>query len=234
MLSDLTLNWGKTGVVELSATSDFRAELGTELDDPQLLPLKQALKGAETVLFLNLNNGEKATGTAETSPLKFKAKYAGTKGNDIKVVIERKSLKVAPQNKATITTLFGATIVDQQTTTIDALDEIVENDYVVPEIDTKVTAWPTSALTINFTGGTTKTDDLTEVFNTALDSESYSVVTTAGMNVDSNMHGLLVEALKRLRESEGVKVRGIIPANDTLPYITMRACQWLPTALCRG
>lgn len=66
MLSNVVTGWGKTGVVELNATSDFRAELGTKLDDPKLLALKQALKGADTVLFLNLNNGEKATGTAET------------------------------------------------------------------------------------------------------------------------------------------------------------------------
>lgn len=235
MLSDLTLNWGKTGVVELSATSDFRAELGTKLDDPQLLPLKQALKGAETVLFLNLNNGEKATGTAETSPLKFKAKYAGTKGNNIKVVIEPEAVESGQTpKKATVSTIFDAVIVDQQTITIDALDEYLENDYVVPEINSAVTSLPTSPVTINLTGGTTKADDLTEVFNTALDSESYSVVTTAGMSVDSNMHGLLVEALKRLRENEGVKVRGIIPANDNTPVYNYEGVSMVANGFIEG
>lgn len=235
MLSNVVTNWGKTGVVELSATSDFRAELGAKLDDPQLLALKEALKGAETVLFLNLNNGEKATGTDETSPLKFTAKHPGTKGNDIKVVIEPEAVEEgqAPQ-KATISTIFEAVIVDQQTVTIDALEEFIENDYVVSEINAAVTTLPTSPVTINLAGGTTKADDLAEVFNTALDSESYSVVTTAGMPISSNMHSLLVESLKRLRENQGVKVRGIIPVDDTAPVYNYEGVSMVANGFIEG
>jgi len=36
LISDLQLGWGKTGVVELSPSSDFRAKLGIKLDDPKL------------------------------------------------------------------------------------------------------------------------------------------------------------------------------------------------------
>ena len=96
MVSNIELGWGKPGVIPVSNLTDFRAELGYKIDDPKLVPLKQALKGAETVLLVNINEGTKATGTAETSPWEFTAKYPGIKGNDIKVSIASRHGKGLP------------------------------------------------------------------------------------------------------------------------------------------
>ena len=46
LVRDKGLGWGKTGVVEVDANSDFTKKLGTTLDDPALTALKETLKGA--------------------------------------------------------------------------------------------------------------------------------------------------------------------------------------------
>lgn len=214
MISDVSLGWGRKGIIPLTNSSDFKAELGTTLDDTKLVALKEALKGAETVLLLNTNDGTKATGTGATSPWNFTAKYAGTKGNDIKVSIEPE-VSDTP-TKATVSTIFGTSVVDQQTITADGLEDFADNDYVEAKLvnDAKL---PTSAVTISLTGGTDKQTAVTDMLNDALETENYSVVTTAGMPISSNIHSLLVESVKRLREDQGMKVRAVIPVDDTAP-----------------
>lgn len=212
MISDAQLGWGKTGVIKLDNNSDFRAELGCKIDDPKLAALKEALKSAETVLLVNSNDGIKATGKEDTSPWTFTAKYPGECGNNIKVTIEavpNKSGKAA--DKATVTTLYNEAIVDQEVIKLTEVNLFKGNDYIDAAVNNKVTAFPASPLTISFTGGTNKALDVTDLMNNALENENYAVVTTAGLDTDSNLHALLVEAIKRLRETEGIKVRAVIP-----------------------
>lgn len=217
LISDLQLDWGKTGVVELSPSSGFRAKLGTKLDDPKLSALKEALKGTETVLFLNTNDGEKAKGTDENSPIEVTAKYPGAKGNDITVTIEPVPVTEGDPTIANITTLYGTAIVDQQTVNISDLNEFVGNDYVDVKLSATVTKFPANPVTIKLAGGTTTPRDVSDMMNDALENEHYSVATTAGMDVTSNIHKLFVEAIKRLRENEGKKVRGVIPVTVKAP-----------------
>lgn len=219
LISDLQLDWGKTGVVELSPSSDFRAKLGIQLDDPKLSALKETLKGAETVLFLNVNNGVKATGTDRTSPIDITAKYAGTKGNDITVTIEPipVGVGVGTPKEANITTLFGTAIVDKQQVAIANIKDFTGNDYIDAVPSRTVSEFSPSKVSIKLTGGTTVPKKVADMMNDALENEHYAVVTTAGMDTGSNVHQLLVEAVKRLRENEGIKVRAVIPVGSNAP-----------------
>lgn len=77
LIRDKGLGWGKNGVIEVEANSDFTKKLGTTLDDPSLTALKETLKGASKVLVLNPNEGTAATLTKEGLPWTVTANYPG-------------------------------------------------------------------------------------------------------------------------------------------------------------
>lgn len=236
MINNVQLGWGKSGVVPLTNVSDFRAELGYKIDDPKLAPLKEALKDAETVLYVNTNEGTKAVGNEETSPWKLTAKYPGECGNNIKVSIQAMPEKAGEDpTKATVTTLYGTSIVDQQVIRWSEAKLFTGNDYVDAEINEAVTKFPTAPLTISLTGGTTNPLDVTDLMNQALETENYAVATTAGLSTDSNLHELLVEAIKRLRESEGKYVRAVIPVDtDTAQVYNYEGLSTVANGFVRG
>ena len=235
MITNAKLGWGKTGVIPLTGVSDFRAEIGHKLDEPVVRFIKEALKGAETVLLLNTNDGTKATGTAETSPWKFTAKYPGEVGNSLQVSIESVPEKDGGQaKKATVTTLFGTSIVDQAVIKLEDIANLEGNAYVDVEVNKGVDKLPASPVTVKLAGGTTKQREITDMLDDALDNENYSVATTAGMEVGSNIHGLLVEAMKRLRETEGVKVRAVIPVDDTAPVYNYEGVTMVANGFVEG
>lgn len=216
MLSDLELGWGKKGVIPLTTATDFNKYLGTTLDDPKLLMVQEALKGAEVVLFVNTNDGTKATVQPKGTPWTFTAKYPGTKGNDISISIENDPDN---SNLVTVSTLFGTKVVDQQSLFKDKLDQLEANGYVdvdytapaAPKEGEEAAAPVLSNQNVKLAGGTTKQANLADLMNEALENETYTVVTTAGMAIDSNIHSLLFKAIKRMREDEGKRIRAVVP-----------------------
>lgn len=218
LVRDKGLGWGKTGVVEVDANADFTKKLGTTLDDPALTALKETLKGASKVLVLNPNKGTAATLTKEGLPWTITANYPGEKGNQITVSVE---VSPADPNTATVSTIFGTKLVDEQTVKFDELDKFTGNDYITAKVVEEGSSKPTTFTNVSgaLTGGATTTSDNTEaLLNEALENEEYAVVTTAGFEPSSTMNKLVTEAVKRLRESEGRKVRAVIPTDESTVY----------------
>lgn len=218
LIRDKGLGWGKTGVIEVEANSDFTKKLGTTLDDPALIALKETLKGASKVLVLNPNEGTAATLTKEGLPWTVTANYPGEKGNQITVSVE---VSPADPNTATVSTIFGTKLVDEQPVKFDELDKFTGNDYITAKVVEEGSSKPTAFTNVSgaLTGGaTTESKKVESLLNDALENEEYAVVTTAGFEPSSNMNKLIVEAVKRLRENEGRKVRGVIPTDATTVY----------------
>lgn len=218
LVRDKGLGWGKTGVIEVEANSDFTKKLGTTLDDPALTALKETLKGASKVLVLNPNEGTAATLTKEGLPWTVTANYPGEKGNQITVSVE---VSPADPNTATVSTIFGTKLVDEQPVKFDELDKFTGNDYITAKVVEEGSSKPTAFTNVSgaLTGGaTTESKKVESLLNDALENEEYAVVTTAGFEPSSNMNKLIVEAVKRLRENEGRKVRGVIPTDATTVY----------------
>ncbi len=218
LVRDKGLGWGKTGVVEVDANADFTKKLGTTLDDPALIALKETLKGASKVLVLNPNKGTAATLTKEGLPWTITANYPGEKGNQITVSVE---VSPTDPNTATVSTIFGTKLVDEQVVKFDELDKFTGNDYITAKKVTDSGSRPAAFTNVSgaLTGGVTNAPDNTEVLlNEALENEEYAVVTTAGFEPSSNMNKLVAEAVKRLRESEGRKVRAVIPTDESTVY----------------
>lgn len=218
LIRDKGLGWGKNGVIEVEANSDFTKNLGTTLDDPSLTALKETLKGASKVLVLNPNEGTTATLTKEGLPWTVTANYPGEKGNQITFSV---AASPADPNTATVSTIFGTKLVDEQTVKFDELDKFTGNDYITAKVVEEGSSKPTAFTNVSgvLTGGaTTESKKVESLLNDALENEEYAVVTTAGFEPSSNMNKLIVEAVKRLRENEGRKVRGVIPTDSATDY----------------
>lgn len=252
MFQNKPLGWGKNGIIELKATSDFTALTGHKNTDEVLAPVYEALKGAETVLLLNdFTGGAKSTAT-KTGVYTVNAKYAGEQGNNINVsFVPNPAVGDANTQDVTVTTIFGTKQVDQVKITLpkantDAIAKAgltkeeqleIHNDYVditfgtPAEVTSELAAkgeYPLytaifngltqSATNVTLTGGTSGTNNVVNDMDDYLENEFYAVATTAGWEESSNIHKLLAEEIKILRENVGIKVRAVIPNTTNVAY----------------
>lgn len=252
MFQNKPLGWGKNGIIELKATSDFTALTGHNSTDEVLAPVHEALKGAETVLLLNdFTGGAKSTAT-KTGVYTVNAKYEGEQGNNISVSFVPSPLADGANTQdVTVTTIFGTKQVDQVKITLpkasaDAIakagltkeDQLeIHNDYVditfgtpadvTKELNGKgeyplytaiFNGLTQSATNVTLTGGTNGTNNVVDDMHDYLENEYYAVATTAGWDESSNIHKLLVEEIKLLRENVGIKVRAVVPNSTGVVY----------------
>lgn len=75
-----------------------------------------------------------------------------------------------------------------------------------------------SATNVTLTGGTNGTNNVVDDMHDYLENEYYAVATTAGWEESSNIHKLLAEEIKLLRENVGIKVRAVIPNTTGVAY----------------
>lgn len=253
MFQNKPLGWGKKGIIELTATSDFTALTGHKNTDQVLAPVYEALKDAETVLLLNdFDGGAKSTSTKE-GVYTINAKYEGEQGNNISVsFVPSPLVDDAKTQDITVTTLFGTKQVDQAKITLplankeaitaaELTDEKqleVHNDYVditfgtnpadvtkelkgngeYPLYTAIFNGLTQNAANVSLTGGSNGTNKVVDDMNDYLENEFYAVATTAGWDESSNIHKLLVEEIKLLRENVGIKVRGVVPNESGAVY----------------
>lgn len=252
MFQNKPLGWGKNGIIELTATSDFTALTGHKNTDEVLAPVHEALKNAETVLLLNdFTGGAKATGT-KSGVYTVNAKYAGEQGNNINVsFVPSPVVGDANTQDVTVTTIFGTKQVDQVKITLPKADTDsitkagltkeeqleIHNDYVditfgtPAEVTSELAAkgeYPLytaifngltqSATNVTLTGGTSGTNNVVNDMHDYLENEYYAVATTAGWEESNNIHKLLAEEIKLLRENVGIKVRAVIPNTTNVAY----------------
>lgn len=253
MFQNKPLGWGKKGIIELTATSDFTALTGHKNTDEVLAPVYEALKDAETVLLLNdFDGGAKSTST-KAGVYTINAKYEGEQGNNISVSFAPSPLADGAKTQdITVTTLFGTKQVDQAKITLplankeaitaaELTDEKqleVHNDYVditfgtnpadvTKELNAKgeyplytaiFNGLTQNAANVSLAGGSNGTNKVVDDMNDYLENEFYAVATTAGWDESSNIHKLLVEEIKLLRENVGIKVRAVVPNETGVVY----------------
>ena len=253
MFQNKPLGWGKNGIIELKATSDFTALTGHKNTDEVLAPVYEALKNAETVLLLNDFTGGAKSTAAKTGVYTVNAKYEGEQGNNISVSFVPSPLADGAKTRdVTVTTIFGTKEVDQTKITLplanteaitaagltDEKQLEVHNDYVditfgtnpaevTKELNAKgeyplytaiFNGLTQAATNVSLTGGSNGTNKVVDDMNDYLENEFYTVATTAGWEESSNIHKLLVEEIKLLRENVGIKVRGVVPNETGVAY----------------
>ena len=126
VLLPLVNTWGpqaKLIKIEAADITSADALLGNSVD--KILMLNEAFKGAGTVLVYNFNKGEAAK--AVKDDLTITAKYAGTRGNDIKVACVSN-----PAGGYDISVILGTAAVEEFTGVNDvAAAAALESSYVI-------------------------------------------------------------------------------------------------------
>ncbi|MCR8645564.1 phage tail sheath family protein [Paenibacillus sp. N1-5-1-14] len=192
------LSWGEVKkVVSLTATDNFQQILGFNLTDPQLVLLNQALKRAQTVLLYRLNEGTKATVTSGSAT--FTARYSGTRGNDITMVVRK---NMDQSDKWDVQTLVSGEVMDVQT--VSNASDIKSNGWVVCSGELAATA---GTPLVGGTDGTVTNQDHTDYLS-AIEVHNFNVM--ALTSTDQTLKSVYVNFTKRLRDVEGRKIQLVL------------------------
>lgn len=196
----LELDWGVDGEIFTVENADFQTDslkiFGYDYTSDKLKGLRDLFLNAKTLYAYRLNSGNKAANTFAT------AKYSGTRGNDIKIVI---SANVDQPTKFNVTTLLDATVVDMQTVSTAA--DLTENDFVVFKKDATLTATAATPLT----GGTNAASVTGTEYQNFLDKiESFNFNTLGCLSLEETIKGLFVAFTKRLRDEMGIKFQTVL------------------------
>lgn len=197
-----SLSWGPARqFIEIENEDDFKSKLGVDLDHSSVRLVREAKKKSKTVLAYRLNEGTKAQATIGTT-VTATALYGGEIGNKIKVVIQDNVLEAG---KKDVSIYMDTELVNKQT--------------VTAATDLKANAWVTFTGTgalnnsagISLTGGADGTVTNAEYTNffAAAETEHFD---TIGLPIadDEELKATFVSFIKRMREEQGKKVRGIV------------------------
>lgn len=196
----LILDWGEAGKVIEVTNADFQKNalklFGYDYSHDKMKGLRDLFLNARTLYAYRLNgSGVKATCTFAT------AKYAGTRGNDLKIIIAKNA---DDNTKFDVKTVLGTVIVDEQT--VKTVSELVANDYVDFKSDATLAVSAGTALT----GGTNS-----EVNGTAyqgyldkIESYTYNIMGVA--TTDNTIKSLIVAFTKRMRDEVGAKFQAVL------------------------
>jgi hypothetical protein len=204
----LDLDFGKEHeVIEVSHNTDIFGIFGEELHN--IVPIREALKRAEKVLVYRLNpasTGSKATVTHNN--LTATAKYTGTKGNELKVVVE------SNQDKFNVKTFVGNKLVDAQKS-VTNVEQLHNNSFVDFSGTGKLSATASASLSGGANGNVI--EDNYKSYREAI--EVYYFNTCALYNVsDNTIKNVFKDWVKRLRDNEGNKVILVAENYSTADY----------------
>lgn len=193
----LALPWGPAKQVnEIEAGQDVRHVLGYDITAPEVLPVREALKRARTLLLYRLNTGTKATGTE--GGLTVTAAHGGSRGNDITIVSQP---NVDDEALFDVRTLVDGREVDAQT--VDTIEELQPNGWVT---------WggsgaPPVTAGLRLTGGSDGTVTNGDHSDYLAEIEKWEFNTMALVSQDPTLKALYEAFVKRLRDGEGRKIQ---------------------------
>lgn len=200
----LILSWGdEKTIIEIESLSDFKDKLGYTVSDSELLLVREAFKRALKVLVYRVNTGVDATVT--TGNLTATAKYSGTRGNDITIVITQN----VDETTFDVQTLVDGIVEDEQLQKA-TVEDLEDNAWVL------FTGTGALALTAgsNLTGGTDGTasaSDYTD-FLDALVLVDFNTVGYPG--TDAGIKTAFDIFINDLRENQGVRAQCVLTDYD--------------------
>jgi len=196
----LELDWGPDGEVFAVEAAGVQAialkTFGYVNTRENLKGIRDLLRTAKTLYAYRINSGTKAENTFAT------AKYTGTRGDSIKIVI---SANVDHPEAFDVRTLFDNAEVDSQTVT--AANQLVGNDFV----DFKAGATLAATAGLSLTGGTNKPSLSGADYQAFLDKiESYSFHVLGCLATEADICNLFTAFTSRLRDEIGIKFQTVL------------------------
>ena len=196
----MALNWGAVEeVVEISREDAIKNGLslfGYTYADRQNKDIREILQNASTLLLYRLNGG----GTKAACEY-ANAKYEGTRGNSIKIVIK---VNVDDPEKFDVQTVLDKNVVDSQTVANAA--ELVDNDFVTFKPDASLTANAGVALSGGANGSVT--GEKYAAFLDAISTYRFNVIACAATTESVNV--MFAEFTKEMRDNVGVKFQTVL------------------------
>lgn len=201
----LELDWGVENEIFEVTNGDFQKDslkiFGYDYTAKELKGLRDLFLNLQTLYAYRLNSGgTKAANTYAT------AKYSGTRGNSLKVVIEN---NVDEEEKFDVSLYIDdTTLLDKQTVT--ASSELVDNDYVVWKKGAILAETAGEALS----GGTNGTVN-GAAHQAFLDkAEAYSFNVLGCTSTEEEIKTLYVSYTKRMRDEVGAKFQLVLHNKD--------------------
>lgn len=203
----IVLNWGEVGKVQTVSREDFQAKskelFGYKQGADELINLREVFLHATKVHIYRLVAADAVQASNDIA----KAKYQGTRGNDLKLVI---SASVDVPGSFNVCTYLDNTQVDIQT--VAGAANLKDNAYV----SFKSTATLSVTAGTPLTGGTNGSAITGEIYQKALKAfESYSFNVLCCPSVDNTISKLFAAYTKRLRDEVGSKFQTIIHDTDS-------------------
>lgn len=209
----LPLKWGgENSIIELTASDMINgtslAKVGLVATDDAAFLMNLALKNCNALKLYNINSGgAKATATIGGG-LTVTAKYPGTFGNKIAILIK------AIGNKFDVETYADGYFVDSQK--VATIKELVANDYVVFGGTGTLSASASTLLTEG-TDGTAQESSayLPKYFELLRITKWNTMAVLSSENADLQ---LVDTFIKEMRESEGKYVQAVVANYDAADY----------------
>ena len=205
------LDWGAPGVLRLIEQGEFQKEsfelFGHGYTDDELLPLREIFLHATKVYCYRLD----ASGAVKASCDFATAKYVGTRGNDIRIVVEADA---DVSSGYIVKTMVGSKVIDEQKAT--AFSDLKDNDWVDFKAGCILGTKPSDsgddstvyvpAGTYPLTGGTNGTvnGEAHQNFLDAIESCSFNTLCCPVAD-DDTVKSLYVAFTKRVRDKLGSK-----------------------------
>ena len=208
----LLLDWGaEEKVIKITAEELQNESLtifGYGYSDDALKPVREIFKHARTLYFYRLGNGVKATSSLAT------AKYAGTRGNKLKVVVTA-NVVGGTTTGYTVKTLLDDILVDTQEVSgaTATTDDLIANDFLDWAEEVSLSSGTTS-----FTGGTNATvtsSDYSDFLN-AIEPYAFNVIGYPG--TETTIKALFATFTQRMRDNLGIKFQCVLHQYTTANY----------------
>ena len=205
------LDWGAPGVLRLIEQGEFQKEsfelFGHGYTDDEMLPLREIFLHATKVYCYRLD----ASGAVKASCDFADAKYVGTRGNDIRIVVEADA---DVSSGYIVKTMVGSKVIDEQKVTDFA--QLKDNDWIDFKAGCVLGTKPSEsgddstvyvpAGTYPLTGGTNGTvnGEAHQNFLDAIESCSFNTLCCPVAD-DDTVKSLYVAFTKRVRDKLGSK-----------------------------
>lgn len=196
----LELDWGPEKTVFTVEAADFeknaRNLFGYAYHEDALRNIRELLLHARTAVLYRLNGGDKASNTYAV------AKYSGTRGNQIQIIIRANA---EDGTKFDVLTMLDVSLVDTQT--VSAAAELQDNEFAVFKKDAELKE--TAGLVMS--GGTNGPALTGDDYQTYLDRmESQTFHTLGCLSEEEAVKRLFAAFTERMRDEMGVKFQTVL------------------------
>mgnify|MGYP002797021845 FL=1 len=202
-------DWGEEGKVIEVTTEDFQKYslqlFGYDYTHPQMQMFREIFKNAKVLYGYRLNSG-----TTKAKNDYAVAKYGGSRGNAITIVIEN---DVDTEGGFLVKTLLENTEADIQS--VKKAQELQDNDFVT--FQKEATLQTTAGMPL--TGGTDGEGRTGANYQKFLEKiEKYSFHTLGCNSAEQEIIDLFIAFTKRMRDEQGVKFQTVVYRAENADY----------------